>query len=362
MFFLFRIILSVWLHYVLLVRCICLQDVLSFYDSKKACDLKKEDFIRSIDCLCTCQCYIESIKPSLKENTSYEIEQLTIKFSKKVEIHSYPSCASYFNTDLDVTFNCEGRYYNEREIGDSCCFTNQCKAVDPHSTCHSTKQKCVCEAGYFWNSSKCLKARKLGDSCSDPIQCLTNNPNSTCDQSKNVCRQLLNEVCENYLQSGISNHEQTDIQNNYSTLHPTNVNPSSDKLRTNNTGIIVAVALAGTLFGIAVSASVFFFMIQRLKKSQNRQMGILEDMATRKQNVQVSGDVHVKSRSIVGTNRSNTEENDIYNHLHEDHIQLQDQSDYDHCPPQAAPDDMYSHLDSGHDNSEDYMGDYGEIN
>lgn len=64
------------------------------------------------DCLCTCQCYIESIKPSLKENTSYEIEKLTIKFSKKVEIHSDPSCASYFNTDLDVTFNCEGRYYN----------------------------------------------------------------------------------------------------------------------------------------------------------------------------------------------------------------------------------------------------------
>ena len=43
----------------------------------------------------------------------------------------------------------------------------------------------------------------------------------------NVGRQLLNEVCENYLQSGISNHEQTDIQNNCSTLHPTNINPSS---------------------------------------------------------------------------------------------------------------------------------------
>ena len=48
----------------------------------------------------------------------------------------------------------------------------------------------------------------------------------------------------------------------------------SDKLRTNNTGIIVAVALAGTLFGIAVSASVFFFMIQRLKKSQNRYISL----------------------------------------------------------------------------------------
>nr|XP_022304934.1 uncharacterized protein LOC111111992 isoform X2 [Crassostrea virginica] len=219
-------------------------------------------------------------------------------------------------------------------------------------------------------------ARKLGESCSDAKECLTSNPNSTCNQSKNVCeckegymevlntctkdRQLLNEVCENYIESGINNHEQTDIQNNCSTLHPINVNPSKDKIRTNNTGIIVAVALAGILFGVAVSASVFFFMIRRLKKSQNRQMGSLEDMAIRKQNVQVSGDV--KSSSVVGTNRRNTEENGIYNHLHEDHVEFQDQSDYDHCPPQDAPDDMYSHLDSGHDNSEDYMGDYGEIN
>ena len=43
----------------------------------------------------------------------------------------------------------------------------------------------------------------------------------------NVDRQLLNDVCENYLQSGINNHEQTDIQINCSILHPTNVNPSS---------------------------------------------------------------------------------------------------------------------------------------
>ena len=77
--------------------------------------------------------------------------------------------------------------------------------------------------------------------------------------------------------------------------------------------------------------------------------------------VHVSGDV--SSRHVADTNRqSNTEDDGIYNHLHEDHIELQDQSDYDHCPPQAAPDDMYSHLDSGHDNSEDYMGDYGMVN
>ena len=43
----------------------------------------------------------------------------------------------------------------------------------------------------------------------------------------NVDRQLLNEVCENYLQSGINNQEQTNIQNNCSTLQSTNVNPSS---------------------------------------------------------------------------------------------------------------------------------------
>ena len=46
------------------------------------------------------------------------------------------------------------------------------------------------------------------------------------------------------------------------------------KIRTNTIGIIVAVALAGILFGVAVSASVFFFMIRRWKKSQKRLIGL----------------------------------------------------------------------------------------
>lgn len=67
-------------------------------------------------------------------------------------------------------------------------------------------------------------------------------------------------------------------------------------------------------------------------------------------------------RPVVYTRRNEAGENSIYNHLHEDHIEHQDQSDYDHCPPHVDPEDMYSHLDSAHDNSEDYMGDYGDIN
>lgn len=56
------------------------------------------------------------------------------------------------------------------------------------------------------------------------------------------------------------------------------------------------------------------------------------------------------------------EENGIYNHLRENAIELHDQSDYDHCPPQTAADDTYSHLASGYNRAEDSPRDYGGVN
>lgn len=55
------------------------------------------------------------------------------------------------------------------------------------------------------------------------------------------------------------------------------------------------------------------------------------------------------------------EPEEIYNHLRENAIELRDQSDYDHCPPQTAADDTYSHLASGYNGAEDSPWDYGEV-
>ena len=69
------------------------------------------------------------------------------------------------------------------------------------------------------------------------------------------------------------------------------------------------------------------------------------------------------SRAFTSKKRTvEPEENGIYNHLRENAIELHDQSDYDHCPPQTATDDTYSHLASGYKRAEDSPGDYGEVN
>ena len=46
----------------------------------------------------------------METSGSYEIEKLIIKFSETVESYSEPSCGSYHNTDVYVTFNCEDKF------------------------------------------------------------------------------------------------------------------------------------------------------------------------------------------------------------------------------------------------------------
>nr|XP_022309436.1 uncharacterized protein LOC111115120 isoform X2 [Crassostrea virginica]XP_022309437.1 uncharacterized protein LOC111115120 isoform X2 [Crassostrea virginica] len=378
----------------------------------------------SQECLSNCSIY--STDPwytKWKENKIYEIKNVAIQFSQTQYRFEWGfNCRTSSDYKFPITFLCEGKHFFERGIGESCINPAQCKAVNPHSTCNLPSGKCSCQEGYLWNSTtcieargldsycteskqcqeinadsacnsvsskcecrqgfiqhfnSCLPARKLGEPCDDPLQCLVTSQNSTCNDTSNVCeceegylevlsictkgRVLLDEMCESYSHSDSSGHDK-DFENVCSALSAQIFNPSRVNLKNNYSGIIAGAVLGGVLFGIVVCAAVFFLIIQRLKKSHDtQQMSELADASKQIQGVQVSGDL--SSRKVAGTNRrSNTEENGIYNHLHEDHIELQDQSDYDHCSPQDAPDDMYNHLDSGHENSSDYMGDYGIVN
>lgn len=58
---------------------------------------------------------------------------------------------------------------------------------------------------------------------------------------------------------------------------------------------------------------------------------------------------------------SNDEEegNDIYNHLHEDHIELSVQSDYEYVQQQVTEEDDYSRVTTFNPNHIQISGDYG---
>ncbi|XP_078321345.1 uncharacterized protein LOC144621609 [Crassostrea virginica] len=376
------------------------------------------------ECLSNCSVNLtDPLYTTWSKTKNHELEYMTIKFSEtQYKFDWTVGCKQYSYSKVSLTFLCEGRHFYERGIGERCINSWQCQAVNPGSICNLSSGKCSCQEGYLWNSTicieargldsncteskqcqeinadttcntvsskcecqqgfiqhfnSCLPARKLGEPCDDPLQCSVTSQNSTCNDTTNVCeckegylevintctkgRVLLDEMCESYSHSDSSGHDK-DFENVCSALSAQIFNPSREKLTSNYSGTIAGAVLGSVFFGIVLCAAVLFLITQHLKKSHDtQQMSELADASKQEQGVQVSGDV--SSRNVAGTKRrSNAEDDGINNHLHEDHIELQDQSDYDHCPPQAAPDDMYSHLNSGYDNSEDYMGDYGIVN
>lgn len=55
------------------------------------------------------------------------------------------------------------------------------------------------------------------------------------------------------------------------------------------------------------------------------------------------------------------EGNDIYNHLHEDHIELSIQSDYEYAPQQVTEEDDFSHVTTLNAKHIKISGNYGVI-
>nr|XP_022310761.1 uncharacterized protein LOC111116066 [Crassostrea virginica] len=413
------------------VRCVCLQNALSYFYSNTACKFSMEEFKSTFTGIhggCLSNCSLISTGPTLERTKTYRIKTMMITFSQYLfkRLLKKPCESSY--RAVSVSLRCEGNYIYELGQNDSCIehdqcipisksqkftcdigLTNetndlqessmwrlktclpargfnktcikseQCQQINLNSTCNVDRGRCECQQGFIQTVDKCIKAPKLGESCDETDQCALTNKYSTCNKTLGVCqcpvgylkifntcsqgRVLLKEICESYRLSG--DNTQIDIKNICSSLSMNISNLLREPLKKDNPGVIVGVGLAGLFLGIVICGVVEFIITRRLKKMQYRQEKIdLQDVCkeTRIERVQVSENVN--SRSIVSKRTAvDPEENNIYNHLHENPGELYDQEntpEYDHCPPRPAVEDLYSHLAST--TSGDYIGDYGEVN
>ncbi|XP_078320125.1 uncharacterized protein LOC144621204 [Crassostrea virginica] len=284
--FLVQVMLIFTLHNSTFVRCACLEDVLSLTNGTNPCPFDKKS-IKSMflvdqqNCLSNCSAYFtDPYYTGWNKNTVYEINYISILFTKTQYLFGWSvTCAGPSYSKFSLSLLCEGKYFYERGIGESCVEPAQCQAVNPDSTCNFPNGKCSCQEGYLWNSTtcieargldgncteskqcqeinvdstcntvrskcecqqgfiqhfnSCLPARKLGESCANPLQCSVTSQNSTCNDTSNVCeckegylevfntctigRLVLDEICKGYLQSERRGHDKKDIENACSTL------------------------------------------------------------------------------------------------------------------------------------------------
>lgn len=207
-----------------LVRSVCLQDVLTFYydENNLACEFNKDDFNNVFyDHTARCQlfnCSYES-DPVIKTGITYEIERLSIIFFQKEEFILDKPCGIYNNEDVYITVNCERKYLQDRGIGEICFEDNQCARMTVYSTCNKTTRLCQCKAGYhyLYETNSCFPEQDLGEECSDTRQCKQMNPYSMCS-AENKCKCIdgytklnnsclperrLNEICDNDIQCSV---------------------------------------------------------------------------------------------------------------------------------------------------------------
>lgn len=207
-----------------LVRSVCLQDVLTFYynETDAACQFNKDDFNNVFsDHTARCQlfdCSFES-DPVIETDITYEIERLKINFFQTDELILDKPCGPYFYKDVDVTVNCGRKYLQDRRIGEICFEDNQCDRMTLHSTCNKTTRVCQCRAEYLYlfETNSCFPEQDLGEECSDTRQCIQMNPYSICSvenkcecidgytKLNNTClpERRLNETCDDDIQCSV---------------------------------------------------------------------------------------------------------------------------------------------------------------
>nr|XP_034309696.1 uncharacterized protein LOC105320668 isoform X6 [Crassostrea gigas] len=155
---------------IVFVRSVCLQDALTFYNSKKdACSFRKDDFNRIFlnnSKECQINCSINSSKPQYSNlgDKKYEVINMEIRFtstSYKFPLKTLCSNGTIENFDIDL--DCEGEYLHAPELGGQCNDSKQCKEVDQYSVC-SRDNICKCNKGYTEISDYRLKEEKSDNS------------------------------------------------------------------------------------------------------------------------------------------------------------------------------------------------------
>lgn len=155
---------------IVFVRSVCLQDALTFYNSKKdACSFRKDDFNRIFlnnSKECQINCSINSSKPQYSNlgDKKYEVINMEIRFtstSYKFPLKTLCSNGTIENFDIDL--DCEGEYLHAPELGGQCNDSKQCKEVDQYSVC-SRDNICKCNKGYTEISDYRLKEERSDNS------------------------------------------------------------------------------------------------------------------------------------------------------------------------------------------------------
>lgn len=352
--------IGVWKGHIVSVRSVCLEDVLTFYNSKISCAFRKDDYnniFKENSKRCQINCSIESSDQavaSTMNDTFFEIKKMRIRFtSTSYEFPLKSKCSNGSIENFDIDLDCDGEYLLERSIGERCVSDNQCLNVTVNSTCNETTELCQCMAKhvYLWERNTCSPARGLGGQCYDSRQCKEVNQHSMCT-SDNICK------CQyEYIE-----------KDGYCLI---------DKKR-EDSSLVFGFGIAGFVLGAVLCGFLCIIVMCYRKRSQTRCAKCKEEI-TEKRISQFSnpnavtnekrGDiskgkrVHTSNPSgVYNKNRDdNLEGNDVYNHLHEDPKEVCVQPDYDHVQPQVAADDDYSHMITRNANNMDIPGEYGVI-
>lgn len=316
------------------VRSICLEDALSFHSSDKACAFDYNDvnnLYRSDSKKCQIDCSIVSINPNISHEMEkkYEIARMEIYFvSSSYSFVRDKACGNYSNTHFNITIGCAGEYVHDRNIGESCVRDQQC--VSFNSTCNEISGMCQCKTGHVYhrNTDSCEPERGLNESCENALQRSVATPNGMCNVITGVC------TCAGHMM-----------------VVDTRVN---DTVGNHNSGVVIGSGVIGLLLGIAFCGALNF-IINRLRN----QSGLSTRTSV------LNGEISVESinSNVTCNELSNNEEEgiDIYNHLHEDNIELSVQSDYEYVQQQVTEEDDYSHVTTFNANHIQISGDYGVI-
>uniref|UniRef100_K1PZM4 Uncharacterized protein n=1 Tax=Magallana gigas TaxID=29159 RepID=K1PZM4_MAGGI len=162
--------------------------------------------------------------------------------------------------------------------------------------------------------------------CDNNLQRSVAIPNATCNDTTGVC------TCGGHVM--VVDTRVNDTVGNY------------------NSGVVIGSGVIGLLLGIAF-CGVLNFIINRLRNQSGLRTSVL------------NGEISVESinSNVTCNELSNNEEEgiDIYNHLHEDNIELSVQSDYEYVQQQVTEEDEYSHVTTFNPNHIQISGDYGVI-
>nr|XP_022308100.1 uncharacterized protein LOC111114105 [Crassostrea virginica] len=105
-----------WSNYFALVKCACIEDVLSFYNGDNACGFTKKYLESTLikkeeRCLLNCTIAVsDRTYEDMEHGKIYKIDRLKIVFSQTVAFDQGKYCYKLWRNKVTIKFNCGGKY------------------------------------------------------------------------------------------------------------------------------------------------------------------------------------------------------------------------------------------------------------